>query len=48
MAAIELQVSATELEGVAYTEGFRSMRNQADVLFHQGLIDQSVLLHEIP
>ena len=48
MAAIELQVSATELEGVAYTEGFRSMRHQAEALFHQGLIDQSVLLHEIP
>ena len=48
IAAIELQVSATELEGVAYMEGFRSMRHQADALFHQGLIDQSVLLHEIP
>ena len=48
IAAIELQVSATELEGVAYTEGFRSMRDQSDALFHQGLIDQSVLLHEIP
>jgi len=48
IAAIELQVSATELEGVAHAEGFRSMRHQADVLFHQGLIDQSVLIHEIP
>lgn len=46
--AIELQVTATELEGVAHAEGFRSMRHQADALFHQGLIDQSVLLHEIP
>ena len=46
--AIELQVSATELERVAHTEGFRSMRHQAEALFHQGLIDQSVLLHEIP
>ena len=46
--AIELQVSATELEGVAHAEGFCSMRHQADALFHQGLIDQSVLLHEIP
>jgi type IV pilus assembly protein PilB len=46
--AIELQVSATELERVAHTEGFRSMRHQAEALFHEGLIDQSVLLHEIP
>ena len=46
--AIELQVSATELERVAHTEGFRSMRHQAEALFHQGLIDQSVLLYEIP
>ncbi|BEI32807.1 GspE/PulE family protein [Polynucleobacter sp. HIN5] len=48
IAAIELQVTATELQEVAYAEGFRSMRHQADALFHQGLIDQSVLLHEIP
>ena len=48
MAAIELQVSVTELEEVAHAEGFRSMRHQVDALFHQGLIDQSVLLHEIP
>jgi type IV pilus assembly protein PilB len=48
ISAIELQVTATELEEVAHSEGFRSMRQQADPLFHQGLIDQSVLLHEIP
>jgi type IV pilus assembly protein PilB len=48
IAAIELEVTATELEEVAITDGFRSMRHQADALFHQGLIDQSVLLHELP
>jgi hypothetical protein len=41
-------VTATELKEVAIADGFYSMRNQADALFHQGLIDQSVLLHEIP
>ena len=48
ISAIELQVTATELEEVAHAEGFRSMRQQAEILFHQGLIDQSVLQHEIP
>jgi type IV pilus assembly protein PilB len=48
ISAIELQVTATELKEVAHAEGFRSMRQQADAFFHQGLIDQSVLIHEIP
>ncbi len=48
ISAIELQVTTTELEKVAHAEGFRSMRQQAEILFHQGLIDQSVLQHEIP
>lgn len=48
ISAIELQMTVTELEEIAHGEGFRSMRQQADALFHQGLIDQSVLLHEIP
>ncbi len=48
ISAIELQVTTTELEEVAHTDGFYSMRHEAEVLFHQGLIDQSVLLHEIP
>jgi type II secretory ATPase GspE/PulE/Tfp pilus assembly ATPase PilB-like protein len=48
ISAIELQVTATKLEEVAHADGFRSMRQEAEVLFHQGLIDQSVLIHEIP
>jgi type II secretory ATPase GspE/PulE/Tfp pilus assembly ATPase PilB-like protein len=48
ISAIELQAPTTELEEVAHAEGFRSMRQQAEILFHQGLIDQSVPQHEIP
>ncbi len=48
ISAIERQTPTTKLQEIAHSDGFYSMRQQADALFDQGLIDQSVLLHEIP
>jgi len=42
MTAIEKGVSSTELGIIAGEEEFRSMRQEADALLNQGLIDQSV------
>ena len=48
MTAIEKCVSSTDLGIIAGEEGFRSMRQAADALLNQGLIDQSVLIDELP
>lgn len=48
VSAIENRLSPTKLEKIASEDGFQSMRHQACLFVEQGIIDESVLLHDIP